>query len=60
MATRPSTARLKARRFSGVALPAGTSDRAETMPQPMSKPSGPMATAPSVASVRITEPTGTP
>jgi hypothetical protein len=43
-----------------VASSADTLLRALIMPQPMSKPTGPMATAPSSRSVRMTHPTGTP
>lgn len=32
----------------------------DIIPQPMSKPTGPIATAPSSRPVRITQPTGTP
>jgi cyanophycinase-like exopeptidase len=60
ISTRSITARLKARRRSCVAASAGTSLRALIMPQPMSKPTGPIATAPVSASVRMTQPTGTP
>jgi hypothetical protein len=49
-----------ARRFSGVAFSAETCELALIMPQPMSKPTGPIATAPQCASVKITQPTGTP
>ena len=60
ISTRFMTASLKARRFSGVAFSAETCELALIMPQPMSKPTGPIATAPQCASVKITQPTGTP